>query len=276
MKIVIPGGTGQVGRALIRALGSKHEIVVLTRRARPLDSARVVDWDGRSCGPWSSEIDGADVVINLAGRNVNCRYTEANLAGDARARGSIRRARSGRRSASAPRPPRVWLQMSTATIYAHPSTAQRRRDRSHRRQRAATSPRSGTSASRSHGWERAQPSRTPRTRKVALRAAMVMSPDRGGVFDTLSAMTRRGLGGAIAGGRQFVSWIHERDFVRAMSSDRARGLRGPGQPRRSSSAAAARVHASSAPASESRSVCPRRDGWSRSARSYCERRPNCS
>src|SRR6185503_4709627 len=66
-------------------------------------------------------------------------------------------------------------------------------------------------------WERAQrEASTPRTRRVALRSAMVMSPDRGGIFDVLLGLTRAGLGGPIACGRQWMSWIHERDFVRAV------------------------------------------------------------
>jgi predicted DCC family thiol-disulfide oxidoreductase YuxK len=84
MKIVIPGGTGQVGRVLVRALRAHgHEIVVLSRGGA--SDVRVVMWDGRTVGPWAGELDGADMVINLAGRSVNCRYTNANqssLAGE--------------------------------------------------------------------------------------------------------------------------------------------------------------------------------------------------
>jgi uncharacterized protein (TIGR01777 family) len=124
----------------------------------------------------------------------------------------------GEAVAAAARPPRLWMQMSTATIYAH-------------RFDAANDEFSGLiggdepdvpgywaySVKIARNWEAAQErAATPGTRKVALRAAMVMSPDRGGVFDVLSRLARLGLGGPVAGGRQFVSWIHETDFVRAV------------------------------------------------------------
>src|SRR5689334_18866378 len=78
MKIVIPGGTGQVGAILARAATSRgDDVVVLSRGGR--SDARVVEWDAKTLGPWAKEIDGADVVINLAGRSVNCRYTDENM-----------------------------------------------------------------------------------------------------------------------------------------------------------------------------------------------------
>src|SRR5690242_10448597 len=88
MKIVIPGGTGHLGHLLARAFaGEGHEVVVLSRTARTARSgsagmgcARVVRWDGHTVEDvWAGEIDGADAVVNLAGRSVNCRYTAANL-----------------------------------------------------------------------------------------------------------------------------------------------------------------------------------------------------
>ena len=116
MKIVIPGGTGQVGNILNRALtAAGHEVVVLTRR--PVRAGEV-HWDGATLGPWAAAIDGSDVVINLAGRSVSCRYTPANLQEMMDSRVDSARV-VGEAIAAAARPPRVWLQMSTATIYAH-------------------------------------------------------------------------------------------------------------------------------------------------------------
>ncbi|CAM5277733.1 NAD-dependent epimerase [Streptomyces purpurascens] len=116
MKIVIPGGTGQVGTLLKRALSAAgHDVVVLSRRpVRPGE----VHWDGATPGPWTEEIDGSDVVVNLAGRSVSCRYTPANLRDMMDSRVDSARV-VGEAIAKAARPPRVWLQMSTATIYAH-------------------------------------------------------------------------------------------------------------------------------------------------------------
>jgi uncharacterized protein (TIGR01777 family) len=217
MKIVIPGGSGQVGVILARAfVAAGHEVVVLSRR--PGQAAwRVVTWDAETPGPWIAEIDGADVVVNLAGRSVNCRYTSANrrLIEDSRVQ-STRAV--GDAIARSVRPPRLWLQASTATIYAH-------------RYDAANDEATGMIGGTEEGvpdtwrfsigvasaWERAaNEAVVPHTRKVLMRSAMTMSPDRGGVFDVLLGLVRRGLGGRIGNGRQYVSWIHDQDFIRAV------------------------------------------------------------
>lgn len=216
MKIVIPGGTGQVGAVLERAFLAKGwEVVILSRGGR--SGAGVVEWDGRTLGAWTKEIDGCDAVINLAGRSVNCRYTRENL--DAMMNSRVDSARVvGEAIAKAAKPPRVWLQMSTATIYAHRFDAANDE---------ATGLIGGTepgvpgywgfSIDIAKSWEKTQAdAATPETRKVALRTAMVMSPDVGGIFDMLLKITRFGLGGPIGGGKQFVSWIHEYDFIRAV------------------------------------------------------------
>ena len=218
MKIVIPGGSGHLGRILCTALRRRsHEVVVLSRRPSSVEGARVVGWDGRSLGAWADEIDGADVVINLAGRSVNCRYTRANLREMIDSRVLSTRV-VGRAIERAGMPPRAWLQMSTATIYAHRFDAPNDE---------ATGIIGGEEADVpdywrfsidiATGWERAQlDARTPRTRKVALRTAMVMDPAGGGTFDLLLRLTRLGLGGAVAGGRQYMSWIHDADFTRSV------------------------------------------------------------
>lgn len=215
MKIVIPGGTGQVGTILNRALtAAGHDVVVLTRRPT---RDREVRWDGETLGRWAELIDGSDIVINLAGRSVSCRYTAPNLQAMMDSRVHSTQV-VGEAIARAARPPRVWLQMSTATVYAHRFDAPNDE---------ATGVIGGSepdvpdywtySIEIAKAWERAQEEAdTPHTRKVALRSAMVMSPDRGGVFDVLLGMARLGLGGPVAGGAQYVSWIHDRDFVRAV------------------------------------------------------------
>jgi uncharacterized protein (TIGR01777 family) len=215
VKIVIPGGTGQVGTVLYRALtAAGHEVVVLTRRPT---REHEISWDGENLGPWAQVIDGSDMVINLAGRSVSCRYTPANLRAMMDSR--VHSARVvGEAIAAAVRPPRVWLQMSTATVYAHRYDAPNDE---------ATGVIGGDepgvpgywsySVEIAKAWELAQErAETPHTRKVALRSAMVMSPDRGGVFDVLLRLARLGLGGPVAGGAQYVSWIHDLDFVRAV------------------------------------------------------------
>lgn len=215
MKIVLPGGTGQVGTVLRRALAAAgHEVVVLSRR--PAGRGEIA-WDGRTPGPWAEALDGSDVVVNLAGRSVSCRCTPANLKAMMDSRVDSTRV-VGEAIAACGRPPAVWLQMSTATVYAHRFDAPN--DEATGRIGGAepgVPAHWGHSVDIATAWEREQErADTPHTRKVALRSAMVMSPDRGGVFDVLLRLARLGLGGPVAGGAQYVSWIHDQDFVRAV------------------------------------------------------------
>ncbi|MDX8048714.1 TIGR01777 family oxidoreductase [Lentzea sp. BCCO 10_0798] len=212
MKIVIPGGTGQVGGVLTRAFkAAGHEVVIIGRSTG-------VRWDGHTLGRWADEIDGADVVINLAGRSVSCRYTAENLQQMMRSRVDSAPV-VGEAIAKAANPPGVWLQMSTATIYAHRFDAANDEETGVLGGREPDVPGYWTySVEIAKRWEaELDEADTPATRKVALRAAMVMSPDRGGVFDYLSWLARLGLGGPVAGGHQYVSWIHDDDFVRAVA-----------------------------------------------------------
>ena len=216
MKIIVPGGTGQVGNVLKRAFRAKgHEVLFLSRNAS--NSEDIIYWDAKTLGDWTQEIDGADAVINLAGRSVNCRYTKKNLKAMMNSRVDSNRI-IGKAICQADRPPRVWLQASTATIYAHTFGKPHDENTGLIGGNEADVPKYWKiSIDIARAWERAlDEAKTPQTRKVALRSAMIMSPDKGGIFDTLLNLTRLGLGGAIAGGKQFVSWIHEHDFVRSV------------------------------------------------------------
>ena len=216
MKIIISGGSGQVGTILARAFHQRGEEVVVLSRRPSRQPWKTIAWDAESLGDWAKELDGSDAVINLAGRSVNCRYTPANRRSiiDSRVRSTHV---IGEAIAQAVHPPRVWLQASTATIYAH-------------RYDAANDDVTGIlggneqdlpdtwrfSLEVAQKWEQAlADAQTPRTRKVALRSAMVMSPDTGGIFDTLLGLVRHGLGGRVGSGKQYVSWIHDLDFVQA-------------------------------------------------------------
>lgn len=217
MKIVIPGGSGQVGTILARAFHhGGHDVAVLSRRPQ-WSPWRVVAWDGATLGNWQREIDGCDVVINLAGRSVNCRYTAAN-------RDEIMQSRVlstrvvGQAIAAAAGKPRVWLQASTATIYAHRYDHPNDEHSGILGGHEPDAP--GTwrfSIDVARAWERAfDEAVVGGTRKVALRSAMTLSPDAGGVLDTLLGLARRGLGGSAGDGRQFMSWIHHEDFIAAV------------------------------------------------------------
>jgi uncharacterized protein len=217
MKIVIPGGSGQVGTMLARAFhGEGHEVMVLSRRP-PSAPWNVVGWDAETIGDWADELNGADVVINLAGRNVNCRYTPENRRDIMESR--VRSTRAvGEAIAKAKRPPRVWLQASTATIYSHRYDAPNDEATGQIGGSEPDAPASWHfSIEVAQAWERAlDEAPTPHTRKVKMRSAMTMSADRGGVFDVLLGLVRRGLGGQAGNGRQYISWIHEDDFIQAV------------------------------------------------------------
>jgi NAD dependent epimerase/dehydratase family enzyme len=118
MKVAMPGGSGQVGTMLARSFHrAGHDVVVFSRK--PFRAPwRVVPWDGRTEGAWIDELDAADAVINLAGRSVNCRYTAKNRKQITDSRVESRRI-IGTAIARVRRPPAVWLQATTATIYAH-------------------------------------------------------------------------------------------------------------------------------------------------------------
>jgi len=218
MKIVIPGGSGQVGTVLARAFSNGgHEVVVLSRKKADAPW-KIVDWDAKTLGPWAAEIDGADVVVNLAGRSVNCRYNAENRRQMTDSRVDSTRV-VGEAISNATRPPRVWLQSSTATIYAHRFDAANDDVTGIVGGNEPDVPESWKfSIDIATSWERAaNEAETPNTRKVLLRSALILSPDPGGIFDTLLKLVRFGLGGTAASGKQYISWIHERDFVRAIN-----------------------------------------------------------
>ena len=222
LRIVLPGGSGQLGQMLARYFQERgHHVTVLTRG--PYTAPwQTVHWDGKETGPWVETLEGADVCINLAGRSVNCRYDDEN-------RREIYDSRIGTTSllnrviAGLAEPPRVWLNASTATIYRH--ALDRAMDEatgelggheliSGRRRAPDTW---NFSIRVAKDWEAAFfATPTPRTRKVAMRSAIVFSPVPGNAFATYLNLVRVGFGGTQGNGRQFVSWIHESDFARAV------------------------------------------------------------
>lgn len=210
MKIVIPGGSGQVGTVLARHFHGRGDEVVVTSRSPGRAPWQVVPWNPRV-------VDGADVVINLVGRSVNCRYNPKNRREIMESRLDSTRS-LGEAILASPDPPRLWLQASTATIYAH-------------RYDAANDEVDGIVGGSEPGapdtwrfsievatnWEKTAVSyRSPRTRQVLMRSAITLSPDRGGAFNLLLSLVRFGLGGTNGDGRQYVSWVHDLDFVRAV------------------------------------------------------------
>ncbi|MCB9680586.1 MAG: DUF1731 domain-containing protein [Alphaproteobacteria bacterium] len=215
MRIVLPGGSGQVGGILQRGLRAQgHEVQVIGRGA----SDPSLRWDGRTPGAWWEVIDGADAVIQLTGQSVNCRYTWPNLNAMMASRVDSALA-VGHAIAGVRHPPPVWLQASTASIYTHSVDVVQ--DEDHGRTDPIDPHAPAYWAFSIHiarAWELALASvPTPATRKVAMRLGFTMSPDKGGIFDWLVWLVAHGLGGPFCGGRQYVSWIADVDLVRAVS-----------------------------------------------------------
>ena len=213
-KIIIAGGSGFLGNALAKKFIARGDQAFVLTRSPQKRSDGVVDvpWDARTLGDWASLVDGADVVINLAGKSVDCRYTEKNRRAIIASRVDSTRV-VGEAIARSAHPPRVWLNASSATLYKHAPD-----------QPADESGPIGATAE-AHDefsievirqWERAlDDAPTPQTRKVPLRITLVFGAG-GGVFPVLRRLARFGLGGTMGNGRQFVSWIHEEDFCRAL------------------------------------------------------------
>ena len=214
--IVLAGGSGFIGHALAsHFLKQNHAVVVLTRSPAKRDSqVKEVYWDGQTFGEWAAVLEGALAVVNLGGRSVNCRYHARNRQAILESR--VRTTRVlGDAIAQCSRPPRVWLNSSTATIYKH--SIDRAMDEKTGEIGATREAKDAFSVRVARAWEQSlNDARTPATRKIALRTAMVFGPGEGGVFRVLRRLVRLGLGGPMASGKQFVSWIHEEDFCRAI------------------------------------------------------------
>jgi len=219
-RVVLAGGSGFLGALLADDMpGRDFEVVVLTRQAGSQDGRiRRVQWDGRSVGEWAGFLDGAQAVVNLAGRSVNCRFTPGNVRDINESRVNSVRA-IGEAIRSVGRPPKVWVQAGGVSVYGERGDIVS----------DETSPAGeGFLADTCRLWEGAfNESQTPTTRRVLLRIGLVLSSS-GGAFPRLAAITKWGLGGRAGSGRQYISWIHARDMTRvsrfAIENDAASGV----------------------------------------------------
>ncbi|RYD96054.1 MAG: TIGR01777 family protein [Sphingobacteriales bacterium] len=205
MKIVIAGGSGFLGRALQQYFAaSSNHIILLNRAPR---SANEIKWDGKNQGDWSTAVDGADVLINLAGKPVDCRYTEANKNAILSSRTESTKALQEAVN-SARQQPRLWINASSATVYIHAETRQMNEY-------------TGTigddfSMNVCKAWEAEFfKENQADTRKVAIRTSIVLG-NKGGAYPKLKGLTKAFLGGCQGDGRQMMSWIHISDFCRAI------------------------------------------------------------
>jgi uncharacterized protein (TIGR01777 family) len=204
-KLVIAGGNGFLGQHLRSHFEKLGYQVVSISRTGPGD----VRWDARTLGPWAQELEGAELLINLAGRSVDCRYNAANRREILASRTESTRV-LGAAVMACNRPPKVWLNSSTATIYADTSGA------TPANTEGAGVIGEGFSVEIARAWEAAfEACSAPATRKVALRTSIVLGPD-GGAFPVMARLARVGLCTPQGSGAQWVSWLHIADFCRAV------------------------------------------------------------
>ena len=205
---------GRIARGDVRlysfaAPDKKRPVVVLTRSPRSGPGpVRQVGWDGRTVGAWERELDGAAMAVNLAGRSIDCRFTERNRAEVLNSRIEATRA-LGAAIARAKRPPAVWLNASSLALYDGAPDAELSEETPTTAQDFL--------AEVCRRWEQTlAEAPTPATRRVALRISLIFGGGAGGVYEKLAGLTRRGLGGPQGDGRQYVSWMHVEDFCRAV------------------------------------------------------------
>jgi uncharacterized protein len=202
-RIILAGGSGFVGSALAPALRTQgYEVLLLGRGATDLQ------WDGKTFGAWARSIDGAEAIVNLTGKNINCRHTPENRREIIRSRVDSVRV-LGEAITNCAVPPRVFVQTSGVGYYG--DTGDRVADES--------APLGNDfPAEVCRQWEGAFDALDlPSTRKIILRLGVVLGRD-GGALPMLEKLTRWFLGGAVGNGRQFISWIHVADVVRMFVS----------------------------------------------------------
>ena len=212
--IVLAGGTGFVGQEMAKYWSPDNKVTILTRNIKGAvdnsfgkkllpENVQQLQWDGKKIGDWAMLIDGCDILINLAGRSVNCRYNEKNRKEILNSRVDATRV-LGKAVSLMQRPPGLFINVASATIYRHAED----------RPQDETTGEIGTgfSVEVCKAWEAAMNEISmPRTRKVILRMAIVLG--HGGVLVPYSWLARLGVGGRHGNGRQMFSWIHIDDVL---------------------------------------------------------------
>ena len=208
MKIVLAGGTGNIGELLIASfLSQGFKVTVLTRSVRYSDEVQYVQWDGEYIGDWIGVLESADVLINLCGEAITRRFTEKNcrILENSRLLPTSVLGSAIERIVNAPR---LWINFSGISIYNGVKTIQDERSVLYG---------DDFLANLTKQWESSFfSSKTPRTKKVALRISAVLSQHFGMVKE-LYPLARKGLAGTIGSGKQYISWIHQDDLTRLIN-----------------------------------------------------------
>jgi uncharacterized protein len=208
-KVIIAGGSGFIGKKLSQHYIAKGcEVVVLTRKKPHEESGiRFAQWDAKTLGPWSNELEGASLLINMVGRSVDCRYNRENKKQIYESRIDSTRI-LGKAVNNVLNPPLLWLNSSSATIYRHAEDRQM--------DEATGDIGTGFSVDVCKKWEEAFfDCETTKTRKVALRSSIVLGKN-GGALKPLINLSKLGFGGYQGNGKQYFSWVHEDDLIAAI------------------------------------------------------------
>jgi uncharacterized protein (TIGR01777 family) len=209
-RVLLAGGSGFIGQSLARELLARnYEVVILTRAPRErFDGSREVEWSGANVGEWIKYLDGAEAIVNLVGRNINCPHTPENLR-------EITESRVNSVCAivaafdHVKNPPHVWVQAGAIGFYGDLNDTVCDEN---------SPPGNDALAEVCQRWEAAfNSATTPKTRQVLLRIGFVLGCD-GGALPVLSRLTRWFLGGTVGSGKQFISWIHLADLTRMFMS----------------------------------------------------------
>ena len=206
-KVVLAGGNGYLGSVLANYYKElAQEVIVLSRKAAPTDgNINTVLWDGRTEGDWTAHLNDADLLINLCGKNVNCRYTPENMKEIIQSR-VVPTALLGKVVGELANPPKLWINVTSATIYRHAED--------HAQDETNGEIGYGFSIDVCKQWEQTFfDTPTPGTRKVALRMGIVLGATDG-VFPRLLNLVKLGMGGKQGDGEQYVAWIHQQDVAR--------------------------------------------------------------
>lgn len=206
-KVVLAGGNGYLGTVLAGYYSPLAErVIILARTAAPnRGNIETCVWDGKTEGDWQQQLENADLLVNLCGKNVNCRYTKDNREAILQSR-IIPTSLLGRAIRKLKHPPALWINIASATIYRHAE------DRPQDEENGDIG--YGFSVDICKAWEQTFfASETPATRKVALRMGIVIGR-QDGAFPRLLGLVKSGLGGRQGNGQQYMSWIHEWDAAR--------------------------------------------------------------
>jgi hypothetical protein len=229
-KIILFAANGFIGESIIEYLGHQtenYQLIAISRKTMKNlpDNVTHMIWDGKNPGTWATQLEGADLVINLAGKSVNCRYTKKNKAEIYASRLDSTRI-IGEAIQDCKQKPRCWINSASATIYEHSL------EKANTEEKGIIG--KGFSVNVCRAWEKQFFAfKDLPVRQILLRSTIVLGKN-GGVYPVLKRLTHFGLGGKMGTGNQLISWIHIHDFCKALffvfEKEEASGIYNIGSP----------------------------------------------